>query len=197
MNKINKCGPCTECCWVLKVPEKNKGLWQDCPHRNLGCEIYASRPESCREYVCLFISDDLPEEYRPDKMRAIVSLFKHAPKLLVIHAWEPYVWTQMPLRHLITKMRQAGYDVEIKWGEPGKGTIKQWQMPKRRKGMIKKLVVEEFTITEKDHEPERLLPVGSKYAYFKDPETGKLYRPAKGFTVTGDDLSDRFMEVKE
>ena len=59
---------------------------------------------------------------------------------------------------------------------------------------MKKLVVEEFTVTGK----ARDLEIGEKYSYFKDPETGKYYRPIEGFTVTADedgDLSDRFIEI--
>lgn len=32
---------------------------------------------------------------------------------------------------------------------------------------------------------------------FQDPETGRYYYPIEGFTVTGDDLSDRFKEIEE
>ncbi|MGB1270431.1 MAG: hypothetical protein ACPG5T_00010 [Endozoicomonas sp.] len=65
---------------------------------------------------------------------------------------------------------------------------------------MKTLIVEEFEITEelsqeqlKDH-----WNVGDKFTHFKDPETGKLYQPKKGFMVTakdGGDLSDRFEEI--
>lgn len=57
--------------------------------------------------------------------------------------------------------------------------------------MIKKLVVQEFEVQESSEQ----LPAGDKFSYFVDPETGKYYRPVDGFTVTGEDLSDRFIEV--
>ena len=56
---------------------------------------------------------------------------------------------------------------------------------------IKKLIVEEFTVDG----TEGSFEIGEKYSYFKDPETGKYYRPLEGFTITGEDLSDRFIEV--
>jgi len=59
---------------------------------------------------------------------------------------------------------------------------------------MKKLIVEEFTVNG----TERNLEIGEKYSYFKDPETGKYYRPTEGFIVESDsDLNDRFVEVKE
>ena len=61
---------------------------------------------------------------------------------------------------------------------------------------MKKLVVKEFTVTEEDKSQERELQPGDKYSYFEDPETGKCYRPVEGFTVTGEDLSDRFVEIE-
>ncbi len=57
---------------------------------------------------------------------------------------------------------------------------------------MKKLVAVEFVVDENS----RQLELGEKYSHFQDPETGKYYRPAPGFTVEGDaDLNDRFIEV--
>jgi hypothetical protein len=56
---------------------------------------------------------------------------------------------------------------------------------------IKKLVVKEFTVTEKSEQ----LAVGERYSYFYDPETGKYYRPTEGFTVNGENLEDMFVEA--
>jgi len=59
---------------------------------------------------------------------------------------------------------------------------------------MKKLVVEEFTFDG----TQRELEIGEQYSYFKDPETGKYYRPIEGYTVTANEdghLNDRFIEV--
>ena len=56
---------------------------------------------------------------------------------------------------------------------------------------IKELVVCEFECEKGDALPE----VGFKFSYFKDPETGKWYRPKDTFTVTGENLEDLFVEV--
>ena len=57
---------------------------------------------------------------------------------------------------------------------------------------IKKLVVEEFEVGE---EPPEVAEKGYKYSYFKDPETGRFYRPKSSFEVTGENLEDLFVEI--
>lgn len=59
---------------------------------------------------------------------------------------------------------------------------------------ITKLVVEEFVVKPGD-EVEVAQP-GYKYSYFKDPETGKYYRPKSTFNVTGKNLEELFEEVE-
>jgi len=60
---------------------------------------------------------------------------------------------------------------------------------------LKKLTVVEFVVTQEDLAEPRLLAAGDVYTYFRDEESGKYYRPVDGFTVTGEDLSDRFIEI--
>ena len=57
---------------------------------------------------------------------------------------------------------------------------------------IEKLVVKEFTVKEGDGS----LAVGDVYSYFVD-EYGMVYRPKAGFTVTGEKLTDKFVELGE
>ncbi len=57
---------------------------------------------------------------------------------------------------------------------------------------LKKLVVKEFVVQEDD----RRLTTGDVYTYFVD-DAGILYRPREGFTVTGENLMNRFEEVGE
>lgn len=58
---------------------------------------------------------------------------------------------------------------------------------------IKKLIVEEFEVGNEPVEPAQK---GFRYSYFKDPETGKYYRPKESFTVTGENLEDLFEEAE-
>lgn len=59
---------------------------------------------------------------------------------------------------------------------------------------VKRLVVEEITV--KEEKTYKVTP-GYQYSVFKDPETGKYYRPKAGFTVSGEDLRDRFIDVTD
>lgn len=58
---------------------------------------------------------------------------------------------------------------------------------------MKKLVAKEFEV-KAGVEPVAQ-PIGLKYTYLVDPETGKFYRPVNGWTVTGENLSEMFVEV--
>jgi len=110
-----ECGKCTECCKVLKVPERKKGLWEDCPGRidKKGCFDYIGRPRSCREYACLYAMKKMPTELRPDNLGAILTIFAHTPDLLVVHATKPWVWTTLPLRQLLGQFRKENFRVKI------------------------------------------------------------------------------------
>lgn len=56
---------------------------------------------------------------------------------------------------------------------------------------VTKLVVKEFMIGESVEQA----PVGYKYSYFFDPQTGKWYRPKQSFVVEGDNLEELFEEI--
>jgi len=57
---------------------------------------------------------------------------------------------------------------------------------------IEKLTVKEFVVKEGDGS----LEIGDVYTYFVDGY-GMVYRPKEGFTVTGENLMDRFVELGE
>lgn len=59
--------------------------------------------------------------------------------------------------------------------------------------MITKLVVEEFEATGKEENVAK----GYKYSFFRDPKTGKFYRPKKNYQVTGDNLEEFFEEITD
>ena len=58
---------------------------------------------------------------------------------------------------------------------------------------MKELIVEEFVVREED---KSRVYIGQKYSYFKDPETGKYYRPPTKFHIKGDLDEDCFIEVE-
>ena len=72
LTKGRTCGSCTACCKVLGVEELGKLEGQQCPHVCAGgCSIYKKRPESCREFECLWLQGLFEERDRPDRLRVV------------------------------------------------------------------------------------------------------------------------------
>lgn len=67
-----QCGECTACCTHLKIDsaELQKLADVDCEHLEpkRGCRIYETRPQGCRDFLCLWRQmPDMPEDWRPDR----------------------------------------------------------------------------------------------------------------------------------
>lgn len=77
-NKMSRsCGGCVKCCHTMGVKELNKPINVWCPSCTIGsgCQIYAIRPQSCQDFSCLWLQDEeMPEEYRPDRSKVVLSL---------------------------------------------------------------------------------------------------------------------------
>lgn len=60
---------CSACCHTFAVEEIDKLRHTSCANRmsNGGCGIYASRPESCRQFQCAWLSGELETSERPDQ----------------------------------------------------------------------------------------------------------------------------------
>jgi hypothetical protein len=71
MVPLRECGNCTACCTVLPIrtAELQKTSHVLCVHcrASEGCQIYATRPQVCRDYYCGWrLLPGLPENWRPD-----------------------------------------------------------------------------------------------------------------------------------
>jgi hypothetical protein len=72
---VRSCNGCTACCTVMGIEELNKPLgvpcWELCKDGS-GCSIYASKPPSCNEFECVWLTDKqgllFNDEDRPDKV---------------------------------------------------------------------------------------------------------------------------------
>lgn len=62
------CGDCQACCELIGIKELGKPYACKCKHQcTVGCGIYAQRPDSCRDYYCIWkLAQELPDEARPD-----------------------------------------------------------------------------------------------------------------------------------
>ena len=65
---MSSCGECSVCCELFSIKELNKPKQSMCDKcTGTGCGIYDKRPQTCREYFCFYISENLQEEARPDR----------------------------------------------------------------------------------------------------------------------------------
>lgn len=73
-----ECGGCTACCKTLMidVPALRKPAGVLCPNCvEGGCGIYASRPEPCRTYNCLWRQvPTMHDGFRPDRIGVVFSI---------------------------------------------------------------------------------------------------------------------------
>jgi hypothetical protein len=69
------CGSCTLCCKLFPVEDlaKPAGVWCNHIAQGKGCSIYASAPNSCRTFSCLWqINATLGPEWKPDHARFVM-----------------------------------------------------------------------------------------------------------------------------
>lgn len=71
------CGSCALCCKVYDVPAvpMTAGSW--CPNcqPGKGCRIYEARPQQCRDFLCLWITQDfLGPEWKPERSRFVLTM---------------------------------------------------------------------------------------------------------------------------
>ncbi len=71
------CGTCTLCCKVYDVPavESLAGRW--CRHAvtGRGCAIHATRPDHCRAFHCLWMTEGwLGPEWKPERAKMVLSM---------------------------------------------------------------------------------------------------------------------------
>ena len=75
---MRQCGDCTMCCsGILNlnrtgIPDMDYD--KTCIYSSgIGCLIYEERPKVCRGYSCSWLKGNVPEQFRPDKVHALVN----------------------------------------------------------------------------------------------------------------------------
>jgi hypothetical protein len=90
--------------------EKPRGQW--CPHVVLGkgCAIYDERPNSCREFSCLWLLDrNLGDEWKPEKCKMVLSADEARKSTMVyIEPSMPEAWKRAPYFQRLVTLMQAG-----------------------------------------------------------------------------------------
>ncbi len=108
-----ECGSCSLCCKLLPVSALYKPQNQWCKHcvPGKGCASYRLRPKACRDFACLWLTEDfLDESWKPQNSKFVL-MWEFEEKCLSIvldpklpNAWkaEPYYTALKALceRHL-------------------------------------------------------------------------------------------------
>jgi Fe-S-cluster containining protein len=69
------CGSCTLCCKVFRIIEVDSPPGQWCRHcvPGKGCSIYETRPDPCRGFFCMWMSQPgLGPEWKPEKSKIVL-----------------------------------------------------------------------------------------------------------------------------
>jgi len=125
---IRSCGACTACCTVLGVAELDKGTYEACTHLcDNGCGTYATRPESCRRFVCewlrgvLEIDGTVDTDLRPDACGVVLEYRPGTAFGDVFRAWEvePGASARGRARDLVEGLGERFLVVVMRCGPPG------------------------------------------------------------------------------
>ena len=94
------CGSCTLCCKVYDVPVLGKPAGSWCPHckPGRGCGIHETRPDHCRAFFCLWMTQTwLGPEWKPDRAKMVLTVDPVTNFLFVqVDPGAPNVWRSQP-----------------------------------------------------------------------------------------------------
>ncbi|GGC78748.1 hypothetical protein [Chelatococcus reniformis] len=109
-----QCGTCALCCKVMGIVELDKPRGRWCPHcrPGQGCTTYDDRPEECRTFSCLWLTQDfLGEEWKPDRSKLVLYTEHDANRLVVqVDTGAAQAWRREPFFSQIKAWAQAGVD---------------------------------------------------------------------------------------
>jgi hypothetical protein len=94
------CGTCTLCCKVFQIDaiEKPAGRWCEHCTPGRGCGIYDARPEQCRDFFCLWMTEaTMPAEWKPERSKMVVTIFPENGFIYVqVDPGSPQAWRREP-----------------------------------------------------------------------------------------------------
>jgi len=105
------CDGCTMCCKIFAIPELPKPRHEWCTHCDIGkgCKIYATRPQTCRDFYCGYLlMAKLPEHWKPSRSRMVLTWESHANRMVVnVDCGRPDAWRKEPYYAEIKKWAAA------------------------------------------------------------------------------------------
>ena len=112
---MRECDGCTSCCELPIIQELEKPQNTLCDHANAGCDIYATRPQQCRGFTCLWMTEpSLSDDLKPDKIGLYFEPYWEERMVIVsVDPARPNAWQKAPAYSLILKMLEDGYMVWV------------------------------------------------------------------------------------
>lgn len=105
---VRECGECTLCCKLLGVDELRKPVNKWCPHCDVGkgCLIYEDRPQSCRDFMCLWkFKKSLPVWMFPAHSKCVLYPNVLGTQLgVLVDPGRPDAWREPRVLRLLTHM---------------------------------------------------------------------------------------------
>ncbi|SON57218.1 hypothetical protein HDIA_3677 [Hartmannibacter diazotrophicus] len=96
------CEGCGLCCMVPAVIELEKPVGRWCPHCSTRkrCDIYADRPQECRDFHCGYLTVAvLGEEWKPSRSKIILTAELDGQRVLaLVDPARPDAWRQEPFQ---------------------------------------------------------------------------------------------------
>jgi uncharacterized protein len=107
---VRTCGDCTMCCKIMKVDDvelqKPANKW--CDHcTKSGCAIYESRPQSCRNFNCLWLSGAGDESIRPDKSKVVMGANRDGKIVFYVDPSRPDAWRKPFFQKILNGLTRA------------------------------------------------------------------------------------------
>ena len=94
------CGTCGLCCKVLRIDEVETPAGQWCKHcaPGKGCKIHPTRPATCRNFYCMWLSQaGLGPEWKPEKSKIVLCLELNGQRIAAhVDASVPGAWRRDP-----------------------------------------------------------------------------------------------------
>jgi len=116
-----QCGDCALCCKVMRIEEIDKARHVMCGHfrKGAGCTTYETRPQACRQFVCLWLADpNMDAAWRPDKSKFVMW---GAEQLMIdVDPAQPDAWKREPyyskLKQASDRRRPGAVDIVVRNG---------------------------------------------------------------------------------
>ncbi len=93
------CGECSLCCKFYPVDDLQKPRNTMCRHfaKGAGCSIHADRPQSCRDFQCIWtFAAPLDERWRPDRCKFVMRAGITGEMMIDVDPSSPGAWKREP-----------------------------------------------------------------------------------------------------